>query len=424
MAPPNVIQGWHKLPQELRLEILKFAVTPPIERPAPSNIQPDCLGSPRCRRVREWGPKNLAKDLLLVSRQFHDDVQHIIKFMPNIYHLDIMLIANYGAWFTWYLPKQPTSIYIDEVIVAVRIFERPDDVYDCYKDAPDYMRRFPHPEWTFHATVLFFMCIGPRLLYEYNYGRIVVKKFDVNVLSGLGHRLDEDQFLTSIVFPLEFMTNSDRHFCAFIVLNYKYLVEGIVLRLSGFEYRRLDFERIIIDMQSSARVRMRKSLSQILEEREKTKKRFEKYCHRAQIQRGQGGGNFTVALVTRSAHKLNQRRDSLRQKTNGLLHAFPTQSHDRYKTSQKIRNNHDFKDLLKLAICNIKNDGIVPDDEMTAETLGEGLQAYKTEPEAFAKEALELIYEQNGGKTLLAGTDGVKKEIIIFTSTLGVLRRN
>ncbi|KAM0396879.1 hypothetical protein ACHAQC_004401 [Fusarium culmorum] len=288
MAPPNVIQGWNKLPQELRLEILKFALTPPIERPTPSNIQPDCLGSSRCRRVREWGPKNLAKDLLLVSRQFHDDVQYIIKFMPNTYHLDIMLIPNYGAWFTWYLPKKPTSIYVDEVIVAVRIFERPDDVYDCYKDAPDYMRRFPHPEWIFHAMVLFFMCTGPRLLHERKYGRIVIKKFDVNVLSGLGHRLDEDQFLTSIVFPLEFMSNSDLNFCALIVINYKYLVEGIVLRLNGFEYRRLDFERIIIDMQSSARVRMRKSLSQILEEREKIKKRFEKYCHRAQIQRGQG----------------------------------------------------------------------------------------------------------------------------------------
>ncbi|UZP38800.1 hypothetical protein NXS19_006616 [Fusarium pseudograminearum] len=61
---------------------------------------------------------------------------------------------------------------------------------------------------------------------------------------------------------------------------------------------------------------------------------------------------------------------------------------------------------------------------MTAESLDEGIWACKTEPEAFAEEALELIYEQNGGKTLLADTDGMKKGTIIFTSTLGVLRRN
>ncbi|KAF5022724.1 hypothetical protein F66182_5272 [Fusarium sp. NRRL 66182] len=51
------------------------------------------------------------------------------------------------------------------------------------------------------------------------------------------------------------------------------------------------------------------------------------------------------------------------------------------------------------------------------------MQTYTTGAVVFAQEALKLIYEQNGGQTLLADTNGAKKGTIVFTGTLGPMER-
>ncbi|KAG5751980.1 hypothetical protein H9Q70_005374 [Fusarium xylarioides] len=120
-------------------------------------------------------------------------------------------------------------------------------------------------------------------------------------------------------------------------------------------------------------------------------------------------------------------RDSLRKETNGVLHSFPTdtQPNNLRKAFKDIANHPDFKDLkLKLAIYHVKHASKKPFLEETPEEFNESMQVYTTGAVVFAQEALKLMYEQNGGQTLLADTNGAKKGTIIFTGTLGAMRTN
>lgn len=95
------------------------------------------------------------------------------------------------------------------------------------------------------------------------------------------------------------------------------------------------------------------------------------------------------------------------------------------KAFSDINAHPDFKGLkLKLAVWHVKHSSKKPFIEETPEGFGESLQIYTTGAFAFAQEAVKMMYEQNGGETLLADTKGEKKGTIIFTGTLGALRTN
>ncbi|RKL00197.1 hypothetical protein BFJ68_g12882 [Fusarium oxysporum] len=147
----------------------------------------------------------------------------------------------------------------------------------------------------------------------------------------------------------------------------------------------------------------------------------------ARVLARQDGGNLAVAILARNADNLNSLRDSLRKETNGVLHSFPTdtQPENLRQAFKGIANHEDFKDLkLKLAIYHVKHASKKPFLEETPEEFNESMQVYTTGAVVFAQEALKLMYEQNGGQTLLADTNGAKKGTIIFTGTLGAMRTN
>ncbi|GKT44437.1 putative oxidoreductase [Colletotrichum spaethianum] len=138
-------------------------------------------------------------------------------------------------------------------------------------------------------------------------------------------------------------------------------------------------------------------------------------------------GNLAVALLARNPDNLQNLASDLRKSTNGILHSFPTdtQPDNLRRAFQQIADHPDFKDLkLKLAIYHVKNSSKKPFLEETPEAFNDSMSTYTTGGVVFAQEALKLMYAQNGGQTLLADTNGVKKGTIIFTGTLGAMRTN
>ncbi|GKT87716.1 short-chain dehydrogenase/reductase SDR [Colletotrichum tofieldiae] len=138
-------------------------------------------------------------------------------------------------------------------------------------------------------------------------------------------------------------------------------------------------------------------------------------------------GNLAVALLARNPDNLQSLASDLRKSSNGILQPFPTdtQPDSLRRTFQQIADHPDFKGLkLKLAIYHVKNSSRKPFLEETPEAFNDTMSTYTTGAVVFAQEALKLMYAQNGGQTLLADTDGVKKGTVIFTGTLGAMRTN
>ncbi|KAF6825412.1 short chain dehydrogenase reductase family [Colletotrichum plurivorum] len=138
-------------------------------------------------------------------------------------------------------------------------------------------------------------------------------------------------------------------------------------------------------------------------------------------------GNLAVALLARNADNLQTLASDLRKSSNGILHAFPTdtQPDNLRRAFRQIAEHPDISGLkVKLAIYHVKHSSRKPFLEETAEAFSDSMNTYTTGAVVFAQEALKLMYAQNGGQTLLADTEGVKKGIIIFTGTLGAMRTN
>jgi len=77
---------------------------------------------------------------------------------------------------------------------------------------------------------------------------------------------------------------------------------------------------------------------------------------------------------------------------------------------------------LKVAIYSIKNADVKPFLEETHEAFMNTLSTYVGGAMAFSQEAIKLLFEHHGEKSLADG--GEKKGTIIFTGTLGALRTN
>ncbi|KAL0940402.1 oxidoreductase [Colletotrichum truncatum] len=138
-------------------------------------------------------------------------------------------------------------------------------------------------------------------------------------------------------------------------------------------------------------------------------------------------GNLAVAILARNGDNLQKLASELRTSSNGIIHPFPTdtQPDNLRRTFQQIADHPDFKDLkLKLSIYHVKHSSRKPFLEETPEAFSDSMNTYTTGALVFAQESLKLMYAQNGGQTLLADTNGVKKGTIIFTGTLGAMRTN
>lgn len=139
-------------------------------------------------------------------------------------------------------------------------------------------------------------------------------------------------------------------------------------------------------------------------------------------------GNLAVALLARNRDNVTSLCSQLRESSSGgILHPFPTDTSPASleKAFAAITAHPDFSGLkLKLAIYNIKHSSKKPFLDETPEAFGESLQMYTTGAFAFAQQAVRMMYAQNGGETLLADTNGLKKGTIVFTGTLGALRTN
>jgi len=141
-------------------------------------------------------------------------------------------------------------------------------------------------------------------------------------------------------------------------------------------------------------------------------------------------GNLAVALLARRPDPLAQLCAQLRSQAgpDAVLEAFPTDaaSPDQLpQTFARIRDHESFRGLkLKLAVFGIKNSARKP---FMTETWGDfvegALGGYVGGAMLFAQESLKMMFEQNGGETLLS-EGGAQKGTIIFTGTMGALRAN
>jgi NAD(P)-dependent dehydrogenase (short-subunit alcohol dehydrogenase family) len=142
-------------------------------------------------------------------------------------------------------------------------------------------------------------------------------------------------------------------------------------------------------------------------------------------------GNMAVALLARNSEKLTSLASTLRSSVKGgVFHTFAsnTEPASLAKTFDAIASQPELKDLkLRLAVYHIKHSSKKPFLEETADAFSESLETYITGAFAFAQESLKMLYDQNGGQTLLDAPGagfGQKKGTIILTGTLGALRTN
>ncbi|KAM0226933.1 hypothetical protein ACHAPO_011962 [Fusarium lateritium] len=230
--------------------------------------------------------------------------------MPEVYHLDVMVVKDYGLWTTWYLPKLPEFTCIDEVTVTFRIFQSNDNLQKYFKNYLEYASRWTHAMRDIHNLFARLIGIGPGFFLKRDLRKFVIKKMDVNVLSatdavthtGLWRRegktpkvmyrkfgpegsvpqRTDEQLAESIVLLFKHISRPTSKLYHPMALYHRNLEEDIVLRLNGVESQRLDFERIIKDMEyhgSTADQMMR--LKETQEKREEMKQRFERQRQRA-----------------------------------------------------------------------------------------------------------------------------------------------
>lgn len=138
-----------------------------------------------------------------------------------------------------------------------------------------------------------------------------------------------------------------------------------------------------------------------------------------------------MALLARNADNLSKVAQTLQSQLPpgaGPVHTFPTNTDNPktlQKTFQEIRDHADLKNLkLKVAVWHVKHSSKKPFLEETPEEFNESISTYTTGAFTFAQEALKLVYESNGGESLLKDSNGEKKGTIIFTGTLGAMRTN
>lgn len=184
------------IPLELRQAIFGLVLKAPVAPLSPSESQHgrDQLIHSLRDMKRRWSPvgvwqqapRNKSLSLLLVSKRFYVEVQDIFRRLPNNYHVDNMLVKNYGFWPTWYIAKRPTSRYIDKVTSSIRIFEPTDDLDDRFKDSLSFSGGDAGPGgavWAIYELLVSLIQHEPGYLGLQNNQRFVINEIEVNVVA-------------------------------------------------------------------------------------------------------------------------------------------------------------------------------------------------------------------------------------------------
>lgn len=279
----------NQIPREIRLSILDWAICSPIDPPASPSVSQKgrrelSKDSFSGRGIWQLPPQNPALPLLLVNKQFHAEVNHVLQYASTDYHVDIMFVKGYGLWTTWTIPVLPRTQYIDSVHARFRIFEPTDDLDPRFRDSLSFLGTDGGPDravWPFYRLLTGLLTNGPGYLGPEPIGspsnlrpRYVVKKVVVNILAptdGAAHRSialreEEDEAKTrrgmcwslhdTSIAPEErlalYMTRElDRllalsyHSINYGMVLYESIGETIDFLVNGEEYKEFNMEKLV-----------------------------------------------------------------------------------------------------------------------------------------------------------------------------------
>ncbi|KAJ3535289.1 hypothetical protein NM208_g7200 [Fusarium decemcellulare] len=278
-----------QIPREVRQKIFDLAICSPVAPPACPSVSQE--GRERMSRNSYDGggiwnlkPQNPALSLLLVNKQFHDEVQHVLKHVASDYHVDIMFVKEYGLWLTWTVPVLPQTQYINSIEATFRIFDPADDLDSRFQHTLDFRGGDGGPEsaiWSFYGLLTNVMERGPGFLgHEGDY---VVKNISINVLSpsdGAAHynlafkdvhpsemtreekrrrrypikgvfrdesTPPEDRLTEYITKSLSMVLHIGYHTMKYGMALWESIQESIVISTNGKEHRRFDVEKLVQD---------------------------------------------------------------------------------------------------------------------------------------------------------------------------------
>ncbi|KAF4430457.1 hypothetical protein FACUT_8823 [Fusarium acutatum] len=312
------------IPVELRQNIFELAVAAPVAPSSPSESQHGRYQRAQRPRGYYWRPrgvweqatKNRALSLLLVSRQFHTEVQDVATRLSNNYHVDIMFVKNYGLWTTWDFAKRPTSRYIDKVTSTIRIFDPTDDLDDRFKDSLSFRGGCGGPEpavWAFYDLLIGLIEQGPGHLGRPDNRRFIINEIEVDVIAptdGAAHtklecrddenpgwlyrsrigprdeRVPEKRLISYMTNQLDYVFSATRHTIEYCLELHEQITESITFKLNGQEWKKIQMDGVLqncdisrwqydVDFRDRNRMKMTTWLNWVLERRERMKKGLE-----------------------------------------------------------------------------------------------------------------------------------------------------
>lgn len=268
-----------QLPRETRQKIFDLVICSPDTPPA----SPSATQHSRSRGIRDRGiwciqPENPALSLLLVNRQFNDEVRKVLDFIPADYYVDIMFVKDYGLWPTWHIPVLPRTKYIKSINATFRLFDPTDDLDPRFRGSMDFSGGDGGPEgaaWSFYYLLTGVLQKGPGDLGHFD--EYFIEDITVNILEptdGASHksiacgdrelelgnkprrRFARKLFSDEAIKPEErlamYMASNlgrvlslDYHTTNYGMILWEHIMVGIVLNLSGSEYRRFGMEELI-----------------------------------------------------------------------------------------------------------------------------------------------------------------------------------
>ncbi|KAI3578913.1 hypothetical protein IWW34DRAFT_819864 [Fusarium oxysporum f. sp. albedinis] len=322
----HILQGHEAkdIPVELRQNIFELALTAPVAPSSPSESQHGRYRRAHHPQDRYWrptglweqAPKNKALSLLLVSKQFHAEVQDVATRLPNNYHVDIMFVKNYGLWTTWDFTKRPTSRYIDKVTSTIRIFDPTDDLDDRFKDSLIFLGGCGGPEpavWAFYDLLIGLIEYGPGYLGRLDNCCFIINEIEVDVVAptdGAAHtklecrdnenpvwlyrsrirsrdeRVPEKRLISYMTNELDYVFSATRYTIEYCLELHEHITESIIFKVNGQEWKKIQMNEVLqncdisrwqydVGFRDRNAMKMTRWLNWVLDRRERMKKGLE-----------------------------------------------------------------------------------------------------------------------------------------------------
>ncbi|EXM16942.1 hypothetical protein FOTG_14832 [Fusarium oxysporum f. sp. vasinfectum 25433] len=309
------------IPVELRQNIFELALTVPVAPSSPSESQHGRYRRAHHPQDRYWrptgvweqAPKNKALSLLLVSKQFHAEVQDVATRLPNNYHVDIMFVKNYGLWTTWDFTKRPTSRYIDKVTSTIRIFDPTDDLDDRFKDSLIFLGGCGGPEpavWAFYDLLIGLIEYGPGYLGRLDNCCFIINEIEVDVVAptdGAAHtklecrdnenpvwlyrsrirsrdeRVPEKRLISYMTNELDYVFSATRYTIEYCLELHEHIIESIIFKVNRQEWKKIQMDEVLqncdisrwqydVGFRDRNAMKMTRWLNWVLDRRERMKK--------------------------------------------------------------------------------------------------------------------------------------------------------